>query len=43
MTLASLRDRIAVPLEFISAQIAVRPKGALVVWALSLVLAAWMF
>lgn len=39
MTLASLRDRLSAPLEWIAA----RPKGALVIWLLSLALAAWVF
>lgn len=43
MTLASLRDRLSAPLEWIAARIAARPKGALVIWLLSLALAAWVF
>lgn len=41
MTLASLRDHAAAPLEWIAAQVAARPKGALVVWIVSLVIVAW--
>jgi hypothetical protein len=41
MTLASLRDRAAAPVEWIAAQIAARPKGALVVWIVSLAVIAW--
>lgn len=43
MTLASLRERISVPLEWIATRVASHPKIALVTWALSLVLVAWMF
>lgn len=47
MTLASLRDRLSAPLEWISAQIAARPKAALkaalVIWISSLALVAWVF
>lgn len=47
MTLASLRERAAVLLKWITAQIAVRPRAALiavlVVWIVSLAFAAWMF
>jgi hypothetical protein len=40
MTLASLRDRVAVPVEWVAAQIAARPKAALVVWIASLAFTA---
>lgn len=43
MTLASLRDRAAAPVEWIAARIAARPKVALLVWIVSLILAAWVF
>ena len=50
MTLASLRDglstffdRLSAPLEWTSAQIKARPKGALVLWAVSLVVVALVF
>ncbi len=43
MTLASLRDRLSAPLEWTTNQIAARPKAALVVWIVSVVLAAWVF
>jgi hypothetical protein len=41
MTLASLRDGAAVPLEWTAAQIAARPKAALMIWIVSLALVAW--
>lgn len=43
MTLASLRERFAAPLEWVATRVASHPKIALVMWALSLVLVAWMF
>ena len=43
MTLASLRDRASVPLEWIAAQIAARPKAVLIAWIVSLALVAWVF
>lgn len=43
MTLASWRDRLSVPLEWIATRIAARPKAALIVWIVSVALAAWMF
>lgn len=43
MTLASLRDRFSVPWEYAARHIAAQPKAALIVWALSLVLVAWVF
>jgi hypothetical protein len=43
MTLASLRERLSAPLEWTAGQIKARPKGALVVWAISLVVVAWVF
>jgi len=43
MTLASLRDRLAVPLEWTARQIAARPKGALVLWIVSLAVVSWLF
>ncbi len=43
MTLAALRDRASVPLEWTAAYIAARPKTALAVWIVSLVCAAWVF
>ncbi len=43
MTLASLRDRLSAPLEWTANQIAVRPKAALVIWIVSVALAAWVF
>jgi hypothetical protein len=43
MTLASLRARLSAPLELAAAQIKARPKGALVVWAVSLVVVALVF
>lgn len=43
MTLASLRDRLSAPLEWTAQQVAARPKGALAIWVVSLVIAAWMF
>lgn len=43
MTLASLRDRAAVPLEWTAGQIAARPKAALVVWLVSLAVVARVF
>lgn len=42
MMLASLRDRLSAPLEWIAAQVAARPKGALMIWIVSLALAAWV-
>jgi len=42
MTLASLRDGLAVPLEWIARQIAARPKATLIVWLVSLAIAAWV-
>lgn len=42
MTLASLRDRLSAPLKWIAAQVAARPKGALMIWIVSLALAAWV-
>lgn len=47
MTLASLRDRLAAPLEWIARQIAAWPKTALttalVTWLVSLIVVAWAF
>lgn len=43
MTLASLRERFSAPVDWVAAQVAARPKGALVVWMVSLVLVAWIF
>lgn len=43
MKLASLRDRLAAPLEWIASQIKARPKGALVIFAILLVVVAWVF
>ena len=43
MTLASLRDRLSMPLEWIAALIATHPKGALVVWLVLLAAVAWVF
>lgn len=43
MTLASLRERFSASLEWTAIQIAARPKAVLIVWAVSLVLAAWTF
>jgi hypothetical protein len=43
MTFALLRDRLSAPLEWIASQIAARPKAALMLWAASLALAAWIF
>lgn len=43
MILTSLRDRLSAPLEWTAKQIALRPKGALAVWVVSLVVAAWVF
>lgn len=43
MTLASLRDRLAAPLEWTADRIRERPKGALVVFAILLVATAWVF
>jgi hypothetical protein len=40
MTLASLCARLFAPLEWTSAKIKARPKGALVMWAGSLVVVA---
>lgn len=42
MTLASLRDRLSAPLEWVADQIKARPKGALVLWAVSLAVVAWV-
>ncbi|WP_283842517.1 hypothetical protein [Bradyrhizobium sp. G127] len=43
MTLGSLRDRLAVPLEWITARVGAHPKTALIVWIVSLAVAAWVF
>ncbi len=43
MTLASLRERLSAPLEWTAGQIAARPKAALVVWIVSVAVAAWVF
>jgi hypothetical protein len=43
MMLASLRARLSAPLEWTASQIKARPKGALVVWAVSLVVVALVF
>lgn len=43
MILTSLRDRLSAPLEWTAKQIALRPKGALAVWVVSLVVTAWVF
>ena len=43
MTLASLRDRLAVPLEWITARVAAHPKTALIAWIVSLAIVAWVF
>lgn len=47
MTLASLRDRLFVSVEWIAALIAARPgpalTAALMVWIVSLALAVWIF
>lgn len=43
MTLASLRERLSVPLEWTANRIAARPKAALIVWIVSVALAAWVF
>jgi hypothetical protein len=43
MTLALLRDRLSAPLEWTANLIAARPKAALIVWIVSLVLVAWVF
>jgi hypothetical protein len=42
MTLASLRDRFAVPVVWIARQVAARPYVALAVWIVSLVVVAWV-
>ncbi len=43
MTFAALRDRLSVPVEWIANQVAARPKGALVVWLMSLGFVALVF
>lgn len=43
MKLAPLRDRLSARVEWIARQIAARPKGALAVWLVSLVVVAWAF
>lgn len=43
MTLAFLRDRLSAPWEWTANQIAARPKAALIVWAVSFTLVAWVF
>lgn len=43
MTLASLRERLSVPLEWTAARIAAHPKGALAIWMVSLTVVAWLF
>jgi hypothetical protein len=41
MTLASFRECLSVPLAWSAARVAAHPKTALVVWAVSLAVAAW--
>lgn len=43
MTFKQVRDVLAAPLESIADQIKARPKGFLVVWAVSLVVVARVF
>lgn len=43
MTLASLRDCFAVPLEWTAKHIAARPKATLILWFVSLAAVAWLF
>lgn len=43
MTLASLRDGLRVPFDWIAMRISAWPKALLIMWGISLALAAWIF
>lgn len=43
MSLALLRECFSAPLEWIADKIKARPKAALMLWAASLLIVAWLF